>query len=269
MTSFLIRHKTLFFQIEKTFSWYNKSMPYVRKARKVRMPARAKPSYARKAKAPRRARASLGRVSVNIRGTNGSFLPQRATSVHKYTEVVSVATVAGIMNDHLINLNSMFDPNRTGAGHQPQGRDTMALLYNRYRVDGVKARVTISKVTDLIVGWHGIAANNDSTAFVNPLSAVCEQPYISDNQNTASLGTSRTTLTFNRYFKLAQLTGVSPQVYRSDDRFQAQIGSSPSELLILHILGCDLQETANYNYIIKYDLEFHCTWFDPLVVAQS
>jgi len=36
------------------------------------------------------------------------------------------------------NLNSIYKPNRTYAGHQPYGHDTFAQLYNRYRIYKVK-----------------------------------------------------------------------------------------------------------------------------------
>ena len=41
-------------------------------------------------------------------------------------------------------MNSLFDPNRTGTGHQPYGFDQLSTFYNRYYVTGSKMTVTFS-----------------------------------------------------------------------------------------------------------------------------
>ena len=65
-------------------------------------------------------------------------IAQRYISKHKYVESI---VVSNINQPFALRVNSMFDPNQTGVGRQPYGRDQLAALYNRYRVIAVKARL--------------------------------------------------------------------------------------------------------------------------------
>lgn len=56
-----------------------------------------------------------------------------------------LGSVAGYV-DHTYSLTDIWDPNTTGTGHQPRGRDTWAALYNKYRIHGCKMTLTCSNV---------------------------------------------------------------------------------------------------------------------------
>ena len=71
------------------------------------------------------------RPTVNV---NRSLQPfaQRYIAKMKYSEQLKVTGPAGGgLAAYRFNLNSIFDPNRTGFGHQPYGHDQLAGLYNR------------------------------------------------------------------------------------------------------------------------------------------
>lgn len=234
-----------------------------RNVKKVRRTRRRTMRYARKT-----ARTYRPHNVVDIRGLSGHFLPQRATTVHKYQEVVLRTSTSGILDDYQFNLNSMFDPNRTGGGHQPMGRDTMAQLYNRYRVDKAIIKVTFVRYTANIALWAAISGNNSGTAFTNPLTAIGEQPYVVQSRTTSALE-GKANLVFKKSFDLHKLTGVTKRKYEDDDRYQAEIGSDPAEAIVLHCCGADLLETNTCVYALHIEAQFFTTWFDPFVVAQS
>lgn len=52
----------------------------------------------------------------------------------KYHEGFTISTTAGSPNQYFFSCNSIYDPNRSAAGHQPRGRDQMALFYQNYVV---------------------------------------------------------------------------------------------------------------------------------------
>jgi len=58
-------------------------------------------------------------------------IPQRYIATMKYSQTFLLSDVSP---GWTFNLNSIFDPDRTGTGHQPYGHDTFQTLYNRYRV---------------------------------------------------------------------------------------------------------------------------------------
>ncbi len=181
----------------------------------------------------------------------------------RYFELQSFTGTAGIANDRVYNLNSIFDPYRTGVGHQPQGYDQWSAFYGRYRVDACKAIVTFTGSTSGSGIIISIIGNNDSTVFNDP-SVAAETP-ISITKHYASGGPS---VVLTKMFNLAVLTGVTPTVYKSDDRYQALFSSNPSEILALHVCTTDLN-TAAVPMSYTVDLIYEVTMFDPVQLPLS
>lgn len=68
-------------------------------------------------------------------------MPRRLTLTMNYVdEPLFSSGVVGTVT-HIYRGNSIFDPDFTGAGHQPLGHDQWATLYNRYRV--TKSKITV------------------------------------------------------------------------------------------------------------------------------
>ena len=119
--------------------------------------ARSRKTY--KAKRQSKARE---RVTTVIRAPGP--IPPRAIVKMRYAEVVGTN---GINIDYLWNLNSTYDPNRSGTRHQPYGRDTYATLYGRYRVYAVSYNIVFATTSGhgyAMIGW-----DND-TNLRSPLS---------------------------------------------------------------------------------------------------
>lgn len=52
----------------------------------------------------------------------------------KYSETVTYTMNAGAISTQLFRANGTYDPNYSGAGHQPYGRDLLTPYFERYRV---------------------------------------------------------------------------------------------------------------------------------------
>lgn len=80
-------------------------------------------------------------LAGNTETQQGSGIPQfiKTKQVYFTREILG----NGINNPdfHTFRLNSTFDPDETGVGHQPKGRDVMAGIYNDYTVTGCKYNV--------------------------------------------------------------------------------------------------------------------------------
>lgn len=159
------------------------------------------------------------------------------------------------------NLNSIFDPDRTGAGHQPYGRDTYATLYNRYRVISCSWVITCASPNAVILAaqpaneqllYAGIAEmrENPRTKFV-----------------IQNFGGSTAKLTGKTY--IPSLVGRTKAQYMADDRYQAQVNADPSELAILNVMAAASNGVSlaaiNLNVTLHYTVEF----FDVKHLAQS
>lgn len=188
-------------------------------------------------------------------------IPQRFITKHKYSEVVTT----DVNGQYVFNLNSMFDPNRTGTGHQPYGYDNLALLYSKYRVISCGWRmtrpITSTSNPQILVA---MPSNDESIAFTT-IDEWKEQPrckylHIQPGANNGNL-------TGKCY--LPSLLGRTKAQYMADDRYAANVTANPAETCLLYTylsdtLGGPVGATA-IHVILEYTVE----WYDVKHINQS
>lgn len=192
---------------------------------------------------------------------NNSLQPiaQRYICSMKYSQTISLSSLSPIQR---FNLNSIFDPDRTGGGHQPYGHDTFQTLYNRYRVISCSYVLTVYNGT-VPVRIAALPANEDITA--GTVSEFTENPrarfmvqYPGGNTNI-----------LKGKVHIPSLVGRTKAQYMADDRYQATFGSSPSELAVLNILAANLADTPADNTFCTIELKYKVEMFDVKNLAQS
>lgn len=224
------------------------------------------PKYSRSRLTSRRLKRKAGyrRRKARVRKTltvNRALQPfaQRYITKMKYSDTFTLNLANG--NTFYFNLNDIYDPSRTGTGHQPYGHDTMQTLYNRYRVIACSWNLTFysggSVVRVATIPLNELLSNTN-------VSAVCEMP----RAKWAIQVPGGNTKMIKGKSYLPSLMGRNKTQYMDDDRYQAQYGSSPSELAVLGIVGADnADQTATIQCTIT--LNYTVESFDPKILAQS
>jgi hypothetical protein len=164
-------------------------------------------------------------------------------------------------DDYQFNLNSIYDPNRTAAGHQPLGYDQWTNFYNRYRVWGCRVKIVwVSGDT----GYRsvGMCPTNSTTALV--AGSGQEQPNSKFSMLSSNTGMGRTSLSAT--YDLPRLTGRSRVNYAGADGVAALFGASPGELAILHVFA---EGAANIVMTFAIHLEFDVELYDRTELSQS
>lgn len=219
-----------------------------------------------KAKRMRMNRARLLRERKTVLSNFNALTPfaQRYITTMKYCETYAPGNSSGQAVWRL-NLNSIFDPNRTGTGHQPYGHDTFSTIYNRYRVISCSYVVSAVSTAGTTLQMAVIPANEEFIG--NSVSEYRENPRCKFAVQTP--GSVMRVIKGKVY--LPSLTGRSKSQYMADDRYQAQFGASPSELMILNLNTQSFDETSIastgtiYQVCLKYTVEL----FDPKQINQS
>lgn len=177
----------------------------------------------------------------------------------KYCDYFSINPVVNVIIGRLFNLNSTFDPDRTGIGHQPLGRDQMATYFNRYRVHSCSYKITAICSTANASPFLGFAASNESLA---PTDA----SGIAEISRTSTLMAYQQKHVLRGKIDLAILNGKSKDSYEDDELTAAHSGNDPTEIM-LGSLFVHSDANCNIRYVIEliYDTE----WFDPIQVGQS
>lgn len=90
--------------------------------------------------------------------------PQSIITTMRYCDRRTYAqSVADTPGSYIYRANSIFDPDYTGAGHQPMWRDNYAAIYNTYVVLGSKITVKYEAQTTDQSWIVGILGDDDST----------------------------------------------------------------------------------------------------------
>lgn len=221
----------------------------------------ARRKYAPKRKLIRRKRMARRTKRVIVNNALNP-LPQRYICKMKYSEQITTNAVGQFQ----FNLNSIYDPNRSGTGHQPYSFDTLASMYNRYRVIACGWRIQANWTSNSTAQPVLLAAQPANEVLTTTtLSEMRENPrtkYLSQNYGGPII-----TLKGKTY--IPSLVGRTKSQYMADDRYQAPVTGSPDELAILNILtgpnGSDTGGAATLQVLLEYTVEF----FDIKHLSQS
>lgn len=191
-------------------------------------------------------------------------LSQRLRTTLCYVEKITLASLPSF--DYQFRLNSLFDLNLTGTGHQPKGFDQLAALYGRYRVYSAKYRLTFAQTSNSIPLYCGAAPTNTLTGFTD-ITDHAETPFckyiVAVNSNPLPIGN------FTGRVDLAELNGKTRIAYASDDTTQALVSASPSEQLNLHIMVQSLDNSTNVAMQVIVQIWYDVEFSDPAQLAQS
>lgn len=236
------------------------------------MPIRKTVKRKRVARRPRRAKRSRNTRTVAIQRTPGIA---DATKVKlKYTEVITLTTNAStIPTYNLFSANSLYDPNYTGAGHQPLGFDewmgTSATtgFYNQYIVFGMSYRVTFVNTSATYTAQVAVVKKPNEVVSTN-MNTVAEKAY----SQTRLLSTS--TASFSRcvvkgYVPCAKIAGLTAEQWRVEDNYRGSWGSNPTlRIPMLHIYACN-PDSISTTVKVQVDLMFYATLCDRVPMAGS
>lgn len=231
----------------------------------------AKRQFKRKAWGKKR-RVARKTTTVNVNRALSPFA-QRYMCKMKYAEIRTVAgPIGGGLVQYNWNLNSIFDPNLSGIGHQPYGYDQLADLYNRYRVYRVDYAISAYN-TDGSTNYSVVAAVPANEALSGSLgvSEIMENPrakYITQAPN-ATLKVLRGSVS------LPSLAGRTKAQYMADDRYQAQWGANPAEQLVLNVMAGTISGSggnggsATNTMNLSISFVYHVECFDVKNQIQS
>lgn len=220
------------------------------------MPRKSKPSSKGRKRNYRR---GARRQKTTLINKSLSPFASRYITKMKYSEAYNLTSISP---NQTMNLNSVFDPNRTGSGHQPYGFDQLATLYNRYRV--ISCSYAINCYSGTTPVRFGCLPCNESPPNFSNMSELCENPRARWKVQIPNGSTQ--TLAGRVY--IPALTGRTKAQYMADDRYQAAVNASPNELALLWITAQSVAD-AHVDTTITVTLEYTVEFFDPIPLDQS
>jgi len=225
----------------------------------------------RAAKARKNAKLGINpRSVVNV----SKLADAKAMGTLYYADTITIDAGVAAVSNHVFQANSLFDPDVTGTGHQYLLRDTMAQLYESYRIVECEIKVTpvFTTSTPGIPGFWGVFMDVNTSLDYSLSTAIIEAQ--ADNKKTTwALHNGITSVVYGNYDKSITVTfdsardlcpegynqittmGVSPSGVDHTRYFQIWSGS---------ILGNN-SAAADFLVQMKAKVEF-C---NPKFLAQS
>jgi len=195
------------------------------------------------------------RRNYSLMGRPGNLiLPKFATM--RYCEQITITSSSGILSSHDFRANSIFDPNSTGTGHQPMGRDTYATLYNHYMVTGAKITVKPTHNLAATVPYAiGVLLSDGAVPYTHYTE------FIEAKKGSWRTVTGNATNTPSIVCKFSAKKFFNLSDTKDNSRvFGATFGSNPEELAHFHIWYQILEsatDTIPLTVTIDYAVQFH------------
>ncbi len=159
---------------------------------------------------------------------------------------------------HFFNATSIFDPDTTGTGHQPYGRDQYASIYNHYRVD--KSIINITNT------------NNASSAIIG----ICPQDNTTQNLDRDTCrerkGCTIMPLLGNRGPSKAQLTYSRKGTFPLDtnDSLSSGFNQNPAENVFFDVFAMGSAANSNpASLTLQVTITYWVTMWEPRVLSGS
>lgn len=184
-----------------------------------------------------------------------------------FTKTVGTGGVFGTIQK--MNLNSLYDPNNTGGGHQPYGYDQISALYRRYLVR--RADIMIEFVNPnadgMVAGVMLQSSGGVGTLAGQSVDTIKEQPtsWTKPVQNTGS----QRAVFKSRVF-MSRLEGLNRiQWSAQQDDYGALVSANPTLMPSIQFASAsDAGSSVDYMFV-RVLITFHCQFYDRILQAYS
>lgn len=168
-------------------------------------------------------------------------------------------------------LNSVFDPDFSGVGHQPMQYDQLTGVYKRYLVHACKVELEFSNpnADALYVGYslyNGTGGHATTTAASLDLGTLTERrnvvmkPLVNSGKQVTKMAI---------YVPMATLFDVPRVVYNSDRTlYSAAVTANPTAFAFLQILALD-PNGGTTGCTVKMNLTYYTELYDIVPQAAS
>lgn len=162
----------------------------------------------------------------------------------RYHERITLGDGLLVPYFYAFRLNSTFDPNETGTGHQPFGRDAMAGQYNDYIVIGASWKVSFKNIGEVTAVSCWAYPSTDAALSVQTYTQAkeCSPKMVKTVQLRGS--------TEQLESEWGEVSGqIDPrdfmQIKQSyEENFSAGVGANPATPIRLHIGVSDIVDAA-------------------------
>lgn len=202
------------------------------------------------------------RFKPNYQGFVSGFPKIRKVSL-RYCDNFLITSTLGSLGVYSFRANSIFDPDLTGVGHQPMGRDTWATLYNHYVVLG--SRIVVKQTSpNNAEKISGVYLSDDTS-----LPYTSADGFIEAKKGTWKVQNARSVVpatcvskySARRFFNVVD-------VKDNLTRLGSPVGSNPVELAAFNVWAAS-EDSSTVSLRFRVVIDYIVAFSEPVDIAQS
>jgi len=203
--------------------------------------------------------------------SNGVYgFPQELVTRLRYNDVVRISTTGLALGSYSFRMNSLFDPDFTGTGHQPYYFDQLAALYTRYVVVSSKITVEYMPITDYIatavpVGPIVVGLRTDDNGSVSSTLSTAQEEQLSTTTLIGSPTGGNNKITMVKTYSPSRDLGLTID----DDTVGAPTNGNPSQVWFANLFSASIGDAASTTMLCKVQMEFVVKFTKTLEVSGS
>lgn len=184
----------------------------------------------------------------------------------RYSTYVSLDPAVGLPADYVFSLNSLYDPDVTGIGHQPYGFDQLMALYNHYTVVGARVMCSVAPSRE-IPCWFGLVIKDDSLSLASSVPEyIRERPgahfKLIAKQGSQSAEQLILPWSAKGFFKKRAIVG--------DSLYRGSVNTGPQEQAYVHIVMMPQENVSDIlSTVVQVDIEYYAVFTEPQTLANS
>lgn len=191
---------------------------------------------------------------------------QRVTMRYS-TQVTLSGDVAGSFG-HIFDANGLYDPDRTGFGHQPRGFDEMMALYSKYVVTDAKVLCRFRNASNARIIPFIIVTDNQ-TLGSGVTDALEHSGCVSGTRRLARTSTPDESgianqMALRHHVNVPKWKGVKDLL--ADTSLQGSNVTNPADSIYFIVGGVT---DGAFNLVMDVDMEFTAYMLDPKQPGQS
>lgn len=191
--------------------------------------------------------------------------PDRLVTVLKYSESYSFSGSPNPAAQRW-TVNSAFDPNSTGAGHQPSYYDTFQAIYGRYFVRHFHVEIELVNHTSTC-GVFAVAAYADIDISGNTVEQIIEAKYSVYKALGFSTGSSQVVKISLPWMSTLKLMGQP--FAEADDNMYAAVNANPADFAHCFMKVAADDASTNVSLIARVVLYQEVVFKDLLTQVSS
>ncbi len=203
---------------------------------------------------------------MTVRGN--TILPASLITRLPYSDLVQRSTTLTSPDIYSFRVNSIFDPDKTGAGYFPLGYSELNQIYQSYVCFGVSYDILAINMSDNVPARVCIIGTSTDQTW-STYQEANSQVNASKSCVLGTLDGGNSTARMKGYIGVAACFGVPKKTVSLDDLYRAAFGSSPANQPVMQIVMGNLDGSATTDVHYEIHLKYFVRCYDLKPLTQS